>query len=118
MSEKRVESVYELLGYAEPESMLIKADLVSQISQIIEARGMTQAAAAEAIGMPQPKLSNLLRGQFRGVSEAKMMECLAALGRNVEIVITDAPKGRAGRVTVVPRLRAARGRAADAAKAS
>ncbi len=118
MSEKRVESVYEVLGFADPESMLIKADLAGEISQIIKARRMTQAAAAEAIGMPQPKLSNLLRGQFRGVSEAKMMDCLAALGRDVEITIKDAPKGRSGRVSVVPRLRGPRGRAVVEAKAS
>lgn len=37
--------------------------------------------------MTQPKLSNLLRGQFRGISEAKMLECLVKLGRNVEIVV-------------------------------
>jgi len=30
------------------------------------------------LGMAQPKLSNMLRGRFRGISEAKLMECLAA----------------------------------------
>lgn len=37
--------------------------------------------------MTQPKLSNMLRGQFRGVSEAKMLDCLAKLGRDVQIVV-------------------------------
>ena len=45
--------------------------------------------------MPQPKLSDLLRGQFCGISETKMMECLARLGRDVEIVIGPARR-RAG----------------------
>ncbi len=40
--------------------------------------------AAELLGMTQPKPSNLLRGQFHGISEAKMLE---RLGRNVEIVV-------------------------------
>lgn len=39
------------------------------------------------MGLTQPKLSGLLRGQFRGVSETKMLECLNRLGRDVQIVI-------------------------------
>ena len=46
-----------------------------------------QQQAAQLLGMTQPKLSNLLRGQFRGISEAKMLECLVRLGRDVEIVV-------------------------------
>jgi hypothetical protein len=29
----------------------------------------------------------MLRGQFRGISETKMLDCLALLGRNVQIII-------------------------------
>ncbi len=43
--------------------------------------------AAELLGMTQPKLSTLLRGQFRGISEAKILEYMNHLGRNVEIVV-------------------------------
>jgi predicted XRE-type DNA-binding protein len=32
--------------------------------------------ALEILGIPQPKLSGMLRGQFRGISEAKMLECM------------------------------------------
>ncbi len=52
--------------------------------------------------MTQPKLSKMLRGQFRGVSEAKMLECLAKLGRDVQIVVGPARRSAAaGRVEVV-----------------
>ncbi|WP_350029753.1 XRE family transcriptional regulator [Caballeronia sp. INML5] len=39
------------------------------------------------LGISQPTLSQLMRGQFRGVSEAKLLELLARLGRNVQIVV-------------------------------
>jgi predicted XRE-type DNA-binding protein len=39
--------------------------------------------AARLLAMPQPKVSLLLRGQFRGISEAKMLECPARLGRTL-----------------------------------
>jgi predicted XRE-type DNA-binding protein len=54
--------------------------------------------------MPQPRVSRLLRGQFRGISEAKMLECLARLGRDIDIVVKPARRrtvaGLVGRVNV------------------
>jgi len=44
----------------------------------------------------------MLRGQFRGISEAKMLECLNRLGRDVEIVVGKPSRSRAtGRTSVV-----------------
>jgi predicted XRE-type DNA-binding protein len=64
--------------------------------------GLTQVEAAAILGLPQPKLSGILRGQFRGVSERKLIECLTGLGRDVDIVVKDTPRRRAGgKVTVV-----------------
>jgi predicted XRE-type DNA-binding protein len=58
--------------------------------------------AAELLGIPQPKLSGLLRGQFRGISESKMLECLTRLGRDIEIVVKSTPRSRAeGHVKVI-----------------
>ena len=58
--------------------------------------------AAEILGMPQPKLSGMLRGQFRGISEAKMLECMNRLGRDVQIVVRKPSRSRAtGRTSVV-----------------
>ena len=51
--------------------------------------------------MPQPKLSNMLRGQFRGISEAKMLECLTRLGSDVQIIVKTASRSRkVGHVSV------------------
>ena len=80
-------NVYAYLGLENAEEMLVKAQLATKIGEIIKRRKLTQVQAAELLGMTQPKLSNLLRGQFRGISEAKMLECLTRLGRNVEIVV-------------------------------
>ena len=95
-------NVYADLGLENVEEMLVKAQLATKIGEIIKRRKLTQVQAAELLGMTQPRLSNLLRGQFRGISEAKMLECLTRLGRNVEIVVK--PVGRSqstGHVSVV-----------------
>lgn len=83
-------NVYADIGVAQPEAMLAKALLAQRVGTIIAARKLTQREAAEIIGVPQPKLSNILRGQFRGVSEAKLMECLLRLGNDVQIVVKPA----------------------------
>lgn len=80
-------NVYVDLGAYDAEQMQLKAQLAMVIGEILQRKGLTQQQAAQLLGMTQPKLSNLLRGQFRGISEAKMLECLVRLGRDVEIVV-------------------------------
>jgi len=80
-------NVYDDLGFSDAAEMQVKAHLATKIAGIIRAKHLTQMQAAELLGMPQPTLSGMLRGQFRGISEAKMMECLMRLGRDVEIVV-------------------------------
>jgi predicted XRE-type DNA-binding protein len=80
--------------------MKVKAAVVSRLAGILKTRRYSQTRAAEIIGLPQPKLSAVLRGRFRGVSEEKLMRCLIALGQDVKIVITPARKGRLGSLSV------------------
>src|SRR4051794_18020983 len=94
-------NVYADLGYAESENMLVKAQLASKISEIIRRRALTQTEAAAILGLTQPKVSALLKGQFRGISEHRLLECLTRLGRDVHIVIKPAPRSRSnGRLTL------------------
>jgi len=83
-------NVYADLGVQYAEDMQLKAELARQIGHIIKSRRLTQQQAADVLGLPQPKLSQILRGQFRGVSEAKMLHCLAKLGQDVQILIAPA----------------------------
>jgi predicted XRE-type DNA-binding protein len=95
-------NVYADLGLPDAEEMLVKAKLAAKIGEILADRGWTQQYAGEILGIPQPKLSKMLRGQFRGISEAKMLECLTRLGRDIQIVIgSEGPASSVGRVEVV-----------------
>ena len=88
-------NVYADLGRPDADEMLVKAQLATRIAEIIKRRRLTQVEAADIVGMPQPKLSGMLRGQFRGISETKMLNCLTRLGRDVTIVVGPARR-RAG----------------------
>ncbi len=69
-----------------PEEALTKAALTAKIAEIIASRELTQAAA-EILGVDQPKVSALLRGRLSGFSTDRLLKFLTALGRDVEIVI-------------------------------
>jgi len=85
-------NVYADLGDKSADQMLVKAQLVTTIAEILADRGYTQTKAAALLGIPQPKLSKMLRGQFRGFSERKLMDCLTLLGRDIDIVVRATPK--------------------------
>ena len=93
-------NVYAQLGFPDADEMLVKAQLVSKIGEILRKRGWSQQEAAKLLGLTQPKLSKMLRGQFRGISEMKMMDCLIRLGRPVKIVVGRESKSSSGRIEV------------------
>ena len=79
----------------------IKNLLAQRVGDIIRASGYSQTEAAQITGLTQPKLSSVLRGQLRGVSERRLLDCLTALGNDVKIVVTPTPRGRQGSLSVV-----------------
>ncbi len=100
--EASTDNVYADLGMANADEMIVKAQLATKIGEIIKSQKWSQQQAAEVLGMTQPKLSNMLRGQFRGISESKMLDCLTRLGRDVQIVVGPARRAAsAGHVAVV-----------------
>ena len=72
------------LGYADPETHLLKAGLVTRIRDIISDSKLTQAEAAQRMGLSQPDVSRLLRGNFREVSVERLMRMLTKLGYDVD----------------------------------
>jgi predicted XRE-type DNA-binding protein len=94
-------NVYADLVYPDSDTMLVKAQLAAKIAEIVQLRALTQAQTADILGLTQPKVSALLKGRFRGISEHRLLECLTRLGRDVRIVIKPAPRSRSnGRLTL------------------
>ncbi len=93
-------NVYADLDRTDADEMLVKAQLATKIAALMKRRRMTQMQAATVFTMPQPKVSAMLRGQFRGISEDKMMRCLIALGQNVQIVVKPARAGKPASLSV------------------
>jgi len=80
-------NVYADLGYSDAAEMQRKSSLAAEIARAIKARHLTQGAAADLLGVDQAKISKITRGQFRRVSEEKMLELVAKLGHDVPIIV-------------------------------
>ncbi len=109
-------NVFADLGLRNPEVLQAKADLMFEISQAIEVRSLTQAAAAELLGIDQPKISALVRGRMNGFSLERLFRYLNALDRDIEIVVRPARVGASRKPLRVVREGAEPGGAARAAR--
>lgn len=98
--ERGTGNVFADLGRPEAELHLLKAELVTCIDEIIRTRRLTQVQAAKLVGLSQPDVSRLLRGNFRDYSIERLLRILIALGRDVEIVIRKPRSRRPARLSI------------------
>ena len=84
-------NVFRDLRVPRAEEELTKSALLFELGEAIKRRGLRQAEAAKLLGIPQPRVSNLLRGRTSGFSVQRLSMLLARLGKGVTIVVSDTP---------------------------
>src|SRR5512135_311685 len=92
---KRVRSsgnVFRDLGFgkAEAESLKLRAELMMRIDEVFRRSGMTQAQAARALGVTQPRLNALLKGKIGLFSLDALVDIAGRAGLDVRIVVKKA----------------------------
>jgi predicted XRE-type DNA-binding protein len=92
-------NVFADLGLPDAEKLKIKSGLVIEIVKAVKRLELTQAEAAKRMGLTQPKVSALQRGDFANFSERKLMECLNRIGYDIEIRVKPVTR-RPGRLTL------------------
>jgi predicted XRE-type DNA-binding protein len=80
-------NVFKDLGIPNAEEHLVKAHLVFKIDAILKGRGLRQAEIADLLGITQPDVSKMLRGDFKQFSVERLLRFLVALNQDVEIVV-------------------------------
>jgi predicted XRE-type DNA-binding protein len=93
-------NVFADLGFPHPEREQLKARLTLQIYRLIKKRDLTQAEAGVLLGIAQPHVSSLMRGQSGIFSVERLMDFLTALGQDVEITVRPTRKHH-GKLSVV-----------------
>jgi predicted XRE-type DNA-binding protein len=83
--------VFTDLGFAveEAQNLRIRADLMIELTKLIEARGLTQAAAAKLLRVTQPRVSDLVRGKIDRFSVDSLIEMLGHAGASISFVVSE-----------------------------
>ncbi len=84
------DNVFADLALPAAGKLKIKSGLVLEITRAVRRLGLTQEEAGRRMGIPQPKVSGMMRGDFTNLSERKLMECLNRLGYDIEIKVRPA----------------------------
>ena len=74
-------NVFADLGLADADKLKIKTGLVIEIRKSMNRLALTQQEAAKRMGISQPKVSDMMRGDFANLSERKLMDDSSLRGR-------------------------------------
>ncbi len=85
-------NVFRDMGFsrAEAENLRLRSQLMRQIDAYYRESGMTQAAAAKALGLTQPRLNALLKGRLHQFSLDALVNIASNAGMNVRLVVKKA----------------------------
>jgi predicted XRE-type DNA-binding protein len=96
-------NIFADLGLPDADTHFLKAQIVSEIYRLTNERKLTQSKAGKLMGITQPEVSRMFKGQFREYSVDRLMGFLTGFDRDVEIVVKPHKKGsKAARITFNP----------------
>lgn len=92
MSDERYASVWDAIedDPGQAENMKLRSRLMMALRDHIAQEKLNQAAAAELLGVTQPRISDLVRGKVDLFSLDTLVNMLAAAGLHVEIQVARA----------------------------
>jgi predicted XRE-type DNA-binding protein len=99
-------NVFFDLDFDRPDDELAKAALIVHVRDLVAARRLRQVDAARILGIPQSKVSVLLRGHSEGFSTARLMKLLNRLDQDIDIVVRPSRGARRPARIRVVRVRA------------
>jgi predicted XRE-type DNA-binding protein len=80
-------NVFEDLGFSDANERLAKSELAMRVVEILSRRRLTQVKVGELLGVPQPKISDLMNGRLKGFSTERLIRFLLILGYDVDLQI-------------------------------
>ena len=79
-------NIFADLGLPDAEIHFLKAQIVSEIYRLTNERKLTQAQAGKLMGITQPEVSRMFKGNFREYSIDRLMSFLTSFDRDVEML--------------------------------
>lgn len=90
--EKGSGNVFQDIGFPpeQANNLLLRADMMIRIEDLVRRSGMTQQAAARMLGVTQPRLNQLLKHKIELFSLDALVNMLAKAGMRVELKVKKA----------------------------
>lgn len=95
-------NIFEELGLPDAEAHFLKAQIVGELYRLVTERKLTQTKAGDVMGISQPEVSRLFRGNFREYSVERLMGFLTAFNHDVEIVVRPRNENAPGEIRFTP----------------
>jgi predicted XRE-type DNA-binding protein len=81
-------NVFADLGLPDPDERQLHVRLTVRLNDLLKAEGLTQAAAANLLGITQPHVSELKNYKLSGFSSERLLHYITLLNRDIEIFLS------------------------------
>lgn len=92
-------NIFAELGLPDAGTHYLKTQIVAERYRLTIADKLTQAQAGDRMGISQPEVSRLFKGNFREYSVERLMAFLTVFDQDVEIVVRPRSGGDRGHIT-------------------
>jgi predicted XRE-type DNA-binding protein len=87
MFEESSGNVFADLGFENADEMLMRGKIGIQVIRLLRQRSLKQREIAELLGIAQPEVSHLMKGEFQRFSEGKLLMFLKRLDTEITLHI-------------------------------
>ncbi len=96
-------NIFADLGLPNADGHFLKAQIVAELYRLVTSHKLTQIKAGSVMGITQPEVSRLFKGNFREYSVERLMEFLTGFDQDLEIIVKPRRKrGARGEITFKP----------------
>lgn len=82
-------NIFADLGVPDAENEKLRLQLLVAVRAWVEESGLTQTAAAEAMGVKQPTLNDAIKGRYEKFTIDRLVRMLSRVGKRVDIRVID-----------------------------
>ncbi|NJM71660.1 MAG: XRE family transcriptional regulator [Scytonema sp. RU_4_4] len=94
-------NVFADLGLEDAEELFTRGKIGIQVLRLLKQRNLKQREISKLLGIPQPEVSYLMRGEFQRFSEGKLLTFLKRLDTEVTLHLRPRNAGTQAAETVV-----------------
>jgi predicted XRE-type DNA-binding protein len=94
-------NIFADLGLEDAEELFTRGKIGIQVLRLLKQRGLKQREIAKLLGIPQPEVSYLMRGEFQRFSEGKLLTFLKRLDTEITLHLRPRNAGTQADETVV-----------------